>query len=88
MGIPKQKRGLERQGKTMYAYWVKYRNNAYGEEKGIQIPACNKEQAYDKAVYELIPQREGSLPYSAWVESVTYNNGNWHHFNTCEGNPY
>ena len=72
----------------MKAYYVKYRNNSWGKELGIQVLADSKEQAYDKAVWELIPKKEGSYPYSAWVSSVTYNNGNWHHFNTCEGKPY
>lgn len=72
----------------MKAYYVKYRTWAMGEEKGIQVIARNKEEAYDTAVYELIPEVEHESPYSAWVYSVTYNNGNYHLFNTSEGNPY
>ena len=60
----------------------------YGEECGIAVLANNKEDAYDKAVYERIPNREGRLPYSAWVVSVTYSNGNYKKFNTHEGKPY
>lgn len=71
----------------MQAYYVEYRIN--GEDvKGISVPARNKYEAYDKAVYELIPKKEGELPYSAWVVSVTYNNGNYRTFNTFEGNPF
>jgi hypothetical protein len=55
---------------------------------GIQSPAENKVDAYEKAVYTLIPEKEGGIPYSAWVHSVTYNNGNYREFNTFEGNPY
>lgn len=58
------------------------------EEKGIAVPARNKAEAYDKATYEEIPKVEGELPYSSWVYSVTYNNGNCHKFNTSEGDAY
>lgn len=66
----------------MKAYYVKYRlNGIYSEVKGIQVPAKNKDEALSKAEYELIPAKEeGSLPYMAWVYSVTYNNGNYHCF--------
>lgn len=70
----------------MAAYYVKYRIGM--EVKGIDLLAKNKYDAYDKAFYELIPEREGEMPYSAWVYSVTYNNGNYRRFNTCEGLPY
>lgn len=70
----------------MKAYYVKYKLN--GEEKGIGLLAKNRFDAYDRAVYEEIPKIEGELPYSAWVTSVTYQNGNVRHFNTCEGLPY
>ena len=72
----------------MKAYYVRYRMHQYGEDCGIDVPARNKEDAYEKAVYERIPQKEGCLPYSAWVESVTYNNGNYKKFNTFEGKAY
>lgn len=68
-------------------YYVEYRMR--GEKvKGICISARNKIEAWDKAYYEEIPKKEGSIPYSAWVESVTYQNGNHRRFNTFEGNPY
>jgi hypothetical protein len=72
----------------MKAYYVKYRMYDCCEVRGIDVLASNKADAYDKAVYERIPQREGCCPYSAWVYSVTYNNGKYKLFNTCEGNPY
>lgn len=72
----------------MSAYYIKYRANASSEEKGIAVAARNKEEAYDKATYEEIPKVEGEIPYSAWVYSVTYNNGKCHRFNTSEGNAY
>lgn len=70
------------------AYYVKYRMHSSAEEKGVCVAAKNKAAAYDRAVYEVIPKTEGSLPYSAWVYSVTYNNGKYKKFNTFEGKPY
>lgn len=73
----------------MKAYYVNYKMNRFSEVKGIQSPANTKEEAYDKAVYELIPEaNDGETPYSAWVHSVTYNNGNYREFNTFEGKPF
>ena len=71
----------------MKAYYVRYRMIG-SEVKGIGLLAKSKEDAYDKAVYEEIPKVEGELPYSAWVSSVTYQNGNVRYFNTFEGNPF
>lgn len=68
-------------------YSVRY--NLFGQiSDRVDVLAPNKEEAYDKAVYEMIPEKEGGLPYSAWVESVTYQNGNYRQFNTFEGKPY
>ena len=72
----------------MKAYYVRYKMYSADEVHWIQSPAENKLDAYEKAVYTLIPEKEGSIPYSAWVSSVTYNNGNYREFNTFEGNPY
>ena len=72
----------------MKTYYIHYKMYNADEVKGIQVLAENKGDAYSKAVYELIPQKEGELPYSAWVYSVTYKNGNYKMFNTFEGNPY
>lgn len=70
-------------------YHVKYKIIGSCEiEKGIDVVAKSKEDAYDKAVYEIIYDKEQCVPYSAWVSSVTYNNGNCHYFNTSEGLPY
>lgn len=71
----------------MKAYAVRYRMIG-SEEKLIDLLANNKEEAYEKAFYEAIPEREGEMPYSAWVSSVTYQNGNVRYFNTSEGNAY
>lgn len=71
----------------MNAYTVAYRILGE-EEKNTSFLAKNKADAYEKAVFEEIPKIEGELPYSAWVVSVTYNNGNYRRFNTFEGNPY
>lgn len=80
--------GRAERRKDMKTYHVRYRMYQYGEELGIDVPARSKEDAYDKAVYEWIPRREGSLPYRAWVSSVTYSNGKYKRFNTIEGKPY
>ena len=71
----------------MKAYAVRYRMIG-SEEKQIDLLANNKEEAYEKAFYEAIPEREGEMPYSAWVSSVTYQNGNVRYFNTSEGNAF
>jgi hypothetical protein len=75
-------------GVNKMCYYVRYRMYDAAEVKGVAVAARNKADAHDKAVYEIIPQKEGRLPYSAWVYSVTYNNGKHKLFNTCEGNPY
>lgn len=71
----------------MKSYTVRY--NLFGQTREwVSVLANNKEEAYDKAVYEEIPKIEGELPYSAWVAAVTYNNGKYKVFNTFEGKPY
>lgn len=72
----------------MKSYYIQYKMHQCSEVCGICIAAKSKEDAYDKAVYETIYQKEGSVPYSAWVYSVTYQNGRCKTFNTFEGKPY
>ena len=72
----------------MKPYTVEYKSNVDGIQRKIVVLANSKYDAYDKATYEEIPKLEGCLPYSSWVRSVTYNNGNVHYFNTCEGLAY
>ena len=72
----------------MRAYFVEYKMNKGSEVEHIAFLAKNKISAYDTAVYDIIPSMKGSIPYSAWVVSVTYQNGNVKYFNTSEGNPY
>lgn len=72
----------------MKSYFVKYRMHSADDVKGICVPARNRAEAYDKAVYEKIAKTEGSLPYSAWVDSVTYINGKCKKFNSFEGKRY
>lgn len=69
-------------------YYVEYKMHSADQVRGICVVANNKADAYDYAVYEEIPSEEGGIPYSAWVVSVTYQNGNYRRFNTFEGNPY
>ena len=72
----------------MRTYFVEYRMHAADAVRSITVSAATTYAAYDKAVYEAIPTKEGSLPYSAWVASVTYSNGNYKLFNNFEGKPY
>ena len=70
------------------AYCVEYRVYSTDVVNRIGLLAESKEDAYNKAVYELIPEKEGSIPYSAWVHSVTYQNGNMKVFKTIERKPF
>lgn len=73
----------------MKAYYIKYLTDGwFSEEKGISVPAHSKEEAYDIAVYDLIPKIEGREPFGAYVYSVTYNNGKYHRFNHTYGDAY
>lgn len=72
----------------MNTYFIEYKMHRTGKINGVDVLAKNKADVYEKAVYETIPTIEGEHPYSVWVVSVTYQNGNYHHFNTFEGNPY
>lgn len=69
-------------------YTIQYKLHSADQVRQISLCAKNKPDAYDRAVYELIPEKEGTTPYSAWVHSVTYQNGNYRLFNNFEGNPY
>lgn len=72
----------------MKCYDVEYKIHSAGEIKRICVVANNKADAYDLACYEAIVKKDGSYPYSAWVAGVTYKNGKYQSFNTCEGYPY
>ena len=72
----------------MRAYRVEYKAWENGEYKHVDVLAKSVADAYTKAVYDVILKQDGSLPYSAWVASVTYNNGNYKMFNNFEGKPY
>ena len=75
--------------KHRQVYHIEYRlDGSWSEIKSVDVIASNKAEAYDLATYEAIPAKEGRIPYSAWVASVTYQNGNYKRFNTFEGNPY
>ena len=70
-------------------YSVEYKMHSASSVKRVDFVASNKADAYYTAVYQKIPEMEdGELPYSAWVSSVTYQNGNYKIFNNFEGNPY
>ena len=48
-----------------------------GSVNGVDVSAKSRESALDKALYDVIPAKEGEMPYKAWVVSVTYQNGNY-----------
>lgn len=72
----------------MNAYTVAYKEHSAADVRKVSFLARNKWDAYSRGFYEIIPMEIGSMPYSAWVTSVTYNNGNHRAFNTFEGKPY
>lgn len=72
----------------MRAYTVHYTMHQLGEVREVSFLAENKREAYYAAYFEAIPKQEGTMPYSAWVHSVTSQNGNYHTFNNFEGKPY
>jgi len=69
-----------KKGKDMKTYHVKYLMYASQIEKGIDVIAKSSAEAYDKAVYEKIPELEGSIPYGAFVYSYTTQGGKHHIF--------
>lgn len=68
----------------MKRYTIEYKEHSSDEVKSINVSANNKEDAYEKAVFDIL----GGTPYSAWVSSVAYSNGKCKMFNNFEGNPY
>lgn len=85
IGSHKNRKGNEM--RSVYTVCYKIRGSREIEKK-IDVIAGNKSEAFDVAFYEAIPEKEGEMPFSAWVKCVTYQNGNTKHFNTSEGNPY
>ena len=69
-------------------YNVEYRMFAHDQVKSVDVIARNKEQAYQVATFEVIPEKEEMTPYSAWINSVTYKNGKTRFFNCFEGNAF
>ena len=73
----------------MKTYRVAYKFYMWDTVRYIAVQANSKAEAYDRAVWEKIPNAyKGDFPYSAWVESVKFANGKVHRFNTSEGNAY
>ena len=70
------------------AYRIEYRMYEFAEVKAVIVYASNKKEAYDKAYFEAIPEKEGGIAYAAWVESVMFTNGKFKRFNTFAGKPY
>lgn len=72
----------------MKTYYVEYKMHSADDVHGVDVLANSKEEAYNAAAFEVIPGKESGCPYSVWVSSVTYNNGNYKLFNNFEGKPY
>ena len=74
---------------SRHVYTVEYKMHSADEVRMIDVVATNKGDAWDTAMWIDIPNRHnGEYAYSAWVASVTYQNGNSKRFNTFEGNPF
>lgn len=73
----------------MRNYKISYRMYKFDTEKSINILAKNKADAYCKAYCDEIPEIEGEMPYSAWVDGYITKAGKLIYFkDTCEGFPY
>lgn len=72
----------------MRKYLVLFKMYYADFEHAVDVCAKNKIDAYEKAVYIVIPKEFGSPPYSAWVDSVKCKNGNRKKFNTMESVPF
>lgn len=69
-------------------YTIEYRMYFSDSVKEIKVVERSVGRAYRTAVYEKIPEIEGSIPYSAWVVCKKYKNGKIKRFNGFEGNPF
>lgn len=69
----------------MKAYTVEYKEYETANVKCITLLAKNKEDALDKVWDVFENMLDGGHPYSFWIAGVTYQNGNYHRFNTHEG---
>ena len=72
----------------MRTYEVEYRMYQHDKVHTIEIEDTGKGEAWLYAIHIAIPNKEGSMPYSAWTARVKYKNGRVQEFNTFEGNPY
>ena len=51
-----------------------------GTVGSVDVSARSREEAEDKAIYDIVLSKEGKMPYDAWATSVTYQNGNYKQF--------
>lgn len=73
---------------TRKTYSIRYKMHEADAVRNVCIVASNKYEAYELATYESIPEKEGSLPYSAWVANYTTQAGKEVTIkNAFEGNP-
>ena len=74
--------------KSNKAYTIEYIMNGHDEPQKCFVLAHSKEDAYYKALDEIVKHTNGKYPFGYWVAAVTYNNGNYQEFNTFCGKPY
>lgn len=67
---------MKRRNTYHVAYWMAY----WELEREIDVIAGSKEEAWETAMFEAIPNKEGCNPYNVVVESVTYQNGKYKRF--------
>lgn len=71
----------------MQKYTIAYKMYQADAVNHMEVEAVNKYNAYDIADSDIWEKGEG-MPYSMWVESVTYANGRIKEFYTFEGKPF
>lgn len=70
-------------------YTICYTMSKYDTEREIEVKgARTNHEAYDLAVYRGIPEKEGRMPYGAYVDHVICKNGKKIQFNNLIGKPY
>lgn len=67
-----------------FLYIVEYRMNQCSDVEKVHVIAKDKWEAWDKARFEIIPEKNGCEPYNAWVHAIQYKNGNFRVINKSE----
>lgn len=73
----------------MKRYTVCFCEYSFSKTKSIEVDARSSAEAYDNAVYGIIPEQFGFVPWGAYVEGYETKNGTYHYFTkNCYGYPY